>query len=399
MSDKLAKLSNLSKNYPASGIRKMFDIAAKYTSEGGGADIINMTVGEPNFDTPEYIREAAKKAIDDGFTRYSPNAGMPVFRQAVAEKYQKYSTDYTMNNVIITVGALEGLTLAILTLMNPGDEMIVQDPCFPNYFGQTMINGVKAVPVPCYEENDFAIMAADIEKAITPKTKAILLNSPSNPLGSIIPESEIRKICDLAVKYDLFIFSDEPYDSIVYDGEEFFSPGQVDEVRDRVIVMNSLSKSYAMTGWRVGYLLADAAYIPKMAQIQEGMVSCVSSFSQVAGAAALRGPQEATQNMVKEYARRRDLLIDGLNAIPGITCKKSKGSFYAFANVKAFGKTSQEFAEEMIKYAHVIAVPGSAFGSMGEGYIRFVFANSDENIIEAVKRIDAFVREHYPDVK
>ncbi len=393
MENKLDNLSNLAKQYPASGIRKMFDLAAGYDN------VINMTVGEPNFETPQYIKEAAKKAIDEGYTRYAPNAGLPIFRETVAKKYHSYWEGYTKDNVIITVGALEGMTLSILTLLNPGDEMIVPDPCFPNYFGQTMIGGVKAVRVPCYEENDFKIMAADIEKAITPKTRAILLNSPSNPLGSVLEKDDILAIAKVAKEHDLFVFSDEPYDTILYDDTEFYSIGMVDEIRDKVIIMNSLSKSYAMTGWRVGYLLADAAYIPKMAQIQEGMVSCVSTFSQMAGVAALNGPQDENRRMVKEYARRRDLLIDGLNAIPGITCKKSKGSFYAFANVKAFGKTSQEFAEEMIQYAQVVAVPGSAFGEMGEGYIRFVFANSDENIIEAVKRIDAFVREQYPDVK
>lgn len=393
MSDKINNLSNLAKAYPASGIRKMFDLAAGYDN------IINMTVGEPNFETPQYIKDAAKKAIDDGFTRYAPNAGLPLLRETIAKKYESYNASYTKDNVIITVGALEGLTLSILTLLNPGDEMIIPDPCFPNYFGQTLIAGVKAVRVPCYEENDFRIQAEDIEKAVTEKTRAILLNSPSNPLGSVLTKEDIVAIAEIAKKYDLFIFSDEPYDKILYDGTEFFSPGMIEEISDRVIIMNSLSKSYAMTGWRIGYLLTDASYIKKMAQLQEGMVSCVSTFTQMAAVAALTGPQDDLNRMIADYARRRDILIDGLNSIPGFSCKKSAGSFYAFANVKAFGKTSQEFAEELIKYARVVTVPGSAFGDMGEGYIRFVFANSDENLYEAVNRIRDFVKEHYPDIQ
>lgn len=393
MFDKSMYLSKLAQEYPASGIRKMFDIAAEYDN------VINLTVGEPNFDTPEYIKEAAKKAIDEGYTHYAPNAGLPALRETVAEKYHTYWDGYTKDNVIISVGALEGLTLSMLTLLDPGDEVIVPDPGFPNYYGQTKITGVKAVPVPIYEKNDYRIQAADIEKAVTPKTKAIILNSPSNPLGSVLTREDILAIADVAEKYDLFVFSDEPYDKILYDGAEFFSIAQVEKIRHKVIVLNSFSKSYAMTGWRIGYLLADAAYIPKMAQLQEGIVSCVSTFSQVAAVEALRGPQDDVQKMIGDYARRRDILIDGLNAVPGITCKKSPGSFYAFANIKAFGKTSQEFAEEMVRYARVVTVPGSAFGSMGEGYIRFVFANSDENLREAVRRIDAFVREHYPEIE
>lgn len=385
--------SKLAQEYPASGIRKMFEIAAKYD------DVIKLTVGEPNFDTPQYIKDAAKKAIDEGFTHYAPNAGFPALRQAVAEKYHKYWDGYTADNVIITVGALEGLTLSMLALLDPGDEVIVPDPGFPNYFGQSRIVGVVPVPCPIYEENDYRIQASDIEKVITPKTKAIILNSPSNPLGSVSTKEDILEIAELVKKYDLFVFSDEPYDQILYDGAEFFSIAQVDEVRDKVIVLNSFSKSYAMTGWRIGYFLCDAAYTTKMAQLNEGLVSCVSTFSQVAAVEALKGPQDDVKQMIADYTRRRDILIDGINAIPGFSCKKSPGSFYAFANIKAFGKTSQEFAEELIEKAGVVTVPGSAFGKMGEGYLRLVFANSDENLKEAVRRIAEFVEKYYPDVK
>ena len=387
-----ARFSKLAENYPASGIRKMFNVALQYP------DAIKLTVGEPNFDTPDYVKEAAKKAIDDGRTHYSPNAGIPELRQAVAERYQKYWDGYTADNVIVSVGALEGLTLTLMTLVDAGDEIIIPDPCFPNYYGQAMIVGAKAVPVPTYEENDYRLQAADIEKAITPKTKAIILNSPCNPTGAVLTKEDVLAIAELAKKYDLWVFSDEPYDSIVYDGVEAYSIGQVPGMQDRVVILNSFSKSYAMTGWRIGYLLAPAAYTARMAQIQEGVVSCVSTFSQVAAVEALKST-ECVADMVKDYTRRRDILIDGINAIPGFTCKKSAGSFYAFANIKAFGKTSQEFAEELVREAGVVMVPGSAFGAMGEGYVRLVFANSDENLKEAVRRIAEYVARAYPDLK
>ena len=383
------KFSKMAQNYPSSGIRKMFNLAMQHP------DAIRLTVGEPNFDTPQYVKEAAKKAIDDGVTHYSPNAGLPILREAVADRYKKYWDGCTADNVIVSVGALEGLTLAMMTLLDPDDEIIIPDPCFPNYYGQAHIVGAKAVPVPTYEENDYRIRTSDIEQAITDKTKAIILNSPCNPTGAVLTKEDVLDIAELVKKYDLWVFSDEPYDSIVYDGIEPFSMVQVPEVRDRVIVLNSFSKSYAMTGWRIGYLLAPAAYTAKMAQIQEGVVSCVCSFSQVAAAEALKST-ECVEAMAKDYARRRDILIDGINAIPGFTCKKSPGSFYAFANIKAFGKSSQEFAEELLEKAKVVTVPGSAFGRMGEGYLRMVFANSDENLTEAVRRIDRYVRKAYP---
>ena len=386
------RMSDRARNYPASGIRKMFNLATQYP------DAIKLTVGEPNFDTPDYIKEAAKKAIDEGMTHYAPNAGLPALREAIANRYKKYWDGYTAENVIVSVGALEGLTLALMTLLDPEDEIIVPDPCFPNYFGQAEIIGAKAVPVPTYEENEYRIQAADIEKAITPKTRAIILNSPCNPTGAVLTKEDILAIAELVKKHDLWVFSDEPYDSIVYDGVEAFSMAQVPEVRDHVIVLNSFSKSYAMTGWRIGYLLAPAEYTTKMAQLQEGVVSCVSTFSQVAAAEALKST-ECVDSMVKDYTRRRDILIDGINAIPGFSCKKSAGSFYAFANIKAFGKSSQEFAEELLENAKVVVVPGSAFGDMGEGYLRLVFANSDENLKEAVRRIDEYVRKAYPDMK
>lgn len=385
----MSYLSDIALNYPASGIRKMFDLAQKYD------DVVKLTVGEPNFDTPQNIKNAAKRAIDEGYTHYSPNAGLPELREAIAKEYLKYSRDYTLENVMITVGGMEAITMCLIATVNLGDEVIIPDPCFPNYVGQVMVAGAKPVSVPVYEENDFSIKAEDIEKAITPKTKAILLNSPSNPLGSVITKEEIIKIAELVKKYDLIVYSDEVYDKIIFDDFEYFSIAQIPEVRDQVLVINSFSKSHAMTGWRIGYIVGHKDIISAMPKLQEGIVSCVSTFTQRAALEALQGSQDEVKKMHSDYLRRRDILIDGLNSIPGISCKKSPGSFYAFANIKALGVSSEQFAEDLVKHARVVVVPGSAFGSMGEGYFRTVFANSDENLKEAVRRIDEYVRKTY----
>ena len=371
------RISQRAKQYPASGIRKMFDLAAQYP------EAIKLTVGEPNFDTPQYIKDSAKRALDEGQTHYAPNAGTTELREAVAAKYRKqYWEGYTKDHVIITVGAMEGLFLAMMTLLDPGDEILVPDPCFPNYYGQASCIGARAVPVPTYEEYNYRIQAADIEKAVTPRTRAILL-----------------AIAKVAKTHDLWVLTDEPYDAVVYDGIQPYSMAQVPEMQDRVMVLNSFSKSYAMTGWRIGYLVApEPGYIKKMAQLQDGVASCVSTFIQAAAVEALKSTACVDQ-MVADYTRRRDILVDGLNAIPGITCKKSAGSFYAFPNIKAFGKTSQAFAEELLENAGVVTVPGSAFGDMGEGYLRLVFANSDENLKEAVRRISDYVARAYPGIK
>ncbi|MDR1796401.1 MAG: aminotransferase class I/II-fold pyridoxal phosphate-dependent enzyme [Clostridiales Family XIII bacterium] len=380
-------LSSIALSYPASGIRKMFDIALGYP------DAIKLTVGEPNFDTPENIVEAAKRALDEGYTRYNPNQGMPELREAIAAGYrERYGLPAGADNVMITVGAMEAITLGLIATVNHGDEVLVPNPCFPNYVGQILVAGAVPVPVPVYEENDFNIQAADIEKAVTPRTKALLLNSPSNPLGAVLTRKEIEEIAKVVKKHDLLVFSDEVYDKILFDGDSCYSIAQVEDVRDHVIIINSFSKTYAMTGWRIGYAVAEKSLVSVMPRIQEGIVSCVSTFSQRAALEAITGTQAPFEGMLRDYARRRDIVVDGLNRIPGISCKKPPGSFYAFPSIKELGVTSQQFAEDLVTQAGVVAVPGSAFGTMGEGYLRVVFANSDENLIEAVRRIEGYVK-------
>ena len=383
-------LSQVARDYPRSGIRRMFDLAVEYD------DVVSLCLGEPNFDTPAHIVEAAKEALDQGLTHYTPNAGLVELRQAVAAKYERdFGLNYTVDNVMITVGAMEALYLAMVTTVNPGDEVIVPDPCFPAYLGQIMLLGAKAVPVPVREENGFRLQAGDVENAITPRTKAILLNSPSNPLGSVLGREDLEALAQVVTRHDLLVYSDEVYEKIIYEGCSHYSIAQLPDMMERTIVINSFSKTYAMTGWRIGYLLADGEIVGQMPKIQEGIASCLAAFVQKAAVAALNGPNEPVQQMVNDYTRRRSILIDGLNQIPGFRCQKSPGTFYAFPNIKAFGKSSQEFAEELLHEARVVTVPVSAFGSMGEGFLRLSFANSDENLREAVRRIAEHIRKKY----
>ena len=384
-------LSKIASNYPASGIRYMFDLAAQYDN------LINLGVGEPNFETPNHIKESAKKAIDEGFTHYVANAGILELRQAIVDKYKReFGLEYTAENVMVSMGAMEAIILTLVTIINPGDEVIVTNPCYPNYLGQIMIVGGKVVPVPVYEENEFKLQPEDLEKAVTPKTKAIFLNSPNNPVGAVLDKEDLEALAEVVQKHNLIVISDEVYEKILFDGHIHFSMSQIPQLKDKVIIINSFSKTYAMTGWRIGYaVVGDKDIISRMPKLQEGLTSCVSSFIQKAAVEAINGPQDAVSQMVADYKRRRDILIDGLNTIPGIKCMKSQGSFYAFLNIKAFGKTSFDFAVELLKEAGVVGVPGSAFGSMGEGYLRLSFANSDENLKEAVSRIAEYVRGKY----
>jgi aminotransferase len=377
-------------NYPRSGIRVMFDLALKYP------DAINLSLGEPNFETPDHIKQAAIEAIQAGITKYNPNAGLYELRQAIADKYtREFGFNYAPENIMVAVGGMEAIFLALATIMDIGDEIIVPDPGYPNYSGTVTILGGKVVKVPLYEKNDFRLKPQDLEKVITPRTKALILNYPTNPLGAVLAKEDVEDLASIVKKHDIMVISDEVYDKIIYDDNIHYSIGQIEDIRKQVLVVNSMSKTYAMTGWRVGFVVGDEEIIGNMPKLQEGVTACLPPFIQKAAIAALNGPQEVVSEMVDHYRRRRGILIEGLNSIKGFKCLKSGGSFYAFVNIKAFGKTSQEFAIEILKEAGVVCVPGSAFGEMGEGYIRFSFANSDENLQEAVRRIREYIEKKY----
>jgi aminotransferase len=370
-------LSDRAKQYPASLIRQMFEMANQYDN------VVKLTVGEPNFDTPQHIKEAGNKAIYENHTHYVSNAGLIELRQAIADKCtREFQGEYHAHNVMVSFGGMEAIFLSLAATINPGDEVIVTDPSYPNYLGQIAMFGGKIVRVPVYEENHFKLRARDVEKA-------------SNPLGAVLEQQDIEELAEVVARHNLIVYSDEVYDKIIYDGHTHFSMARIPEVRDRVLVINSFSKSYAMTGWRVGYVVGNKDIISCMPIIQEGTASCVPPFIQKAAIEAINGPQAAIEEMVNHYKRRREILIGGLNEIQGFSCKMSPGSFYAYPNIKSFGKPSEEFAMELLQEAGVAVIPGTAFGSMGEGYLRFSFANSDENLKEAVQRIKAHVTKRY----
>lgn len=366
-----------------------------------GLDVIGFGAGEPDFPTPDHIKEAGIQAIQNNDTKYTPSAGTVELRKAVCQRLKEdCGVDYEPSQISVSSGAKPCVYTALRALVDPGDEVILPAPYWVSYIELIRMVGGVPVVVEASEAEHFKITPEKLVAAITPKTKCMILNNPSNPTGMMYSRSELEAIAKVCVENDLYVISDEIYYHLVYDNEEFVSLAAISpEIKERTLLINGVSKSYAMTGWRIGYLVApEPGYIKKMAQLQEGVASCVSTFTQAAAVEALKSTACVDQ-MVADYTRRRDILVDGLNAIPGITCKKSAGSFYAFPNIKAFGKTSQAFAEELLENAGVVTVPGSAFGDMGEGYLRLVFANSDENLKEAVRRIADYVARAYPGIK
>ena len=380
-------LSNLTMNYPVSGIRAMFDLAADYP----GA--INLCNGEPNFETPEHIKESCIKALREGRTKYGTEPGLPAMREAVANKYTKqFSRPYDIDNVMITLGGVEGIFMALMTILNPGDEVIIPDPAYTCYMGQALTLGGVPVRVPLYEEHGFRLQPEDLERAITPKTKAIIITYPSNPLGAVLDRADGEALAKVIEKHNVMVISDEVYEKIIFDGREHFSLAQIESIKDKVLVVNSLSKTYAMTGWRLGYVVGtDKDIMRHMFKMQQAVASCLPIFTMQAGADAINGPQDCVEDMRRQYEHRRDLLYNGLKEIPGMKPFRTEGSFCTFINIKDFGVSSWEFSKELLVNAGVMTIAGTAFGEMGEGYLRICFANSDENIVEGVKRIREYV--------
>ena len=357
------KISDRASKSPASGIRYMFELAKEYP------DVVNLCIGEPGFSTPEHIILAACEALKEGYTKYTSNAGIFELRAVLAEKL--YNDNGIVadpaKNIIVTTGAGEAIMLSLLVLVNPGDEVIIPDPCWPNYYGHIRVAQGIPVPVRTSEKNAFSLTAEAVAQALTEKTKVIIVNSPSNPTGAIVGEKNLREIGALAKKHHVMILSDEPYEKLIYDNCCNFSLGSVETLRDHVITVNSFSKTYAMTGWRVGYAAGPKFVIEPMVKLQENLSSCVNSAAQRAGIAALKGPQNDVWQMIEEYRRRRDVLIEGVRKIPGFSIVPPRGAFYAFVNIKDWGMTSVQVAEKLLKEVQVATTPGSAFGDAGEG--------------------------------
>ncbi len=372
------------------GTETAFEVLVKARAlEAQGKNIVHLEIGEPDFDTPKNIVEAAKDALDKGFTHYGPSAGLLPARQAIAEYVTKTRPGFscTPEEVVITPGAKPIMFYAIMALVDEGDEVVYPSPGFPIY--ESMINfvGGKAVPLPLKESKEFRFDIADLEARITPKTKMLIVNTPGNPTGGILTKEDIEAIAALAIKHDIVVFSDEIYSRIVYDGFEHFSFLQVPGMKERTIMLDGYSKTFAMTGWRLGYGVMPKDIATIIAKLQTNCASCTSSFTQMAGIEALTGPQESVEGMVAEFKRRRDAIVDGLNSIPGFRCLRPQGAFYVFPNIEGTGMRSQEIADFLLNTAGVACLSGTAFGAEGEGFIRFSYATSIENINEAIKRI------------
>jgi aspartate/methionine/tyrosine aminotransferase len=371
------------------GTETAFQTLAKAKElERQGKSIIHLEIGEPDFDTPEHIRDAAKKALDDGFTHYGASAGQLETREAIARhQTERQGYDVSPDNVIVTPGGKPVMFFTIMALIEEGDEVIYPNPGFPIY--ESMINymGGTAVPMQLNEETGYN---ADIEKLrslVTPRTKLMIVNSPNNPCGSVIPEADLEKIAKMAVENDITVMADEIYKDMYYGDQEHVSITKFPGMRERTVVLDGFSKSYAMTGWRLGYGVFPEFLVEPVTRLMTNSVSCTSVHTQMAGIAALEGPQESVGLMMEEFTKRRDLVVAGLNSLPGVTCPTPKGAFYAFPNIRNTGLSSHEFAEKAMYEAGVALLAGSAFGEFGDGYVRISFANSQENLSEAIERL------------
>ncbi len=369
-----------------SGIRVMFALADEI--EG----VINLGIGQPDFDTPLHIREAAKIALDEGYTRYPPAKGFLDLRQAIAEKLRlknKIHADPD-TNIFVAVGAMQVIFNAILHLIEPGEEVMVIDPGY-DYYSQIGLFGGLPVRIPAREENGFKVDPVDVKKAVTPKTKMMIINTPANPTGALLDEGILDALAEIAQHHGVLVLADEPYEDIVFDGNKHYSIGAIDGMQDLTISAFTLSKSYAMTGWRVGYAVAPKSVIDEMEKLMEHMVSGVTAMAQRAALAAITGPQTCVEEMLKAYDRRRRIVYEGLNAIDGISCLMPESTFYAFPNIKSIGMSSWDFAKFLVKEHKVALVPGSIFGRNGEGYLRLSFAAGSEQLTEGLSRIKAGV--------
>jgi len=378
------------------GTETAFEVLAKAKAlEKQGKDVVHLEIGEPDFDTPKNIKEAATRALNAGYTHYTPSAGIPELRQAIADYISKTrNIPVSPEEVVVTPGAKPIMFFSILALVNPNEEVLYPNPGFPIY--ESLINfvGAKPVPIPLKEENDFSIDPEYVKKMITKKTKMIIINSPENPTGGVITREQLKVIADyIADRDDVFVLADEIYSRIVYEGKHE-SITQFAGMKDKTILLDGFSKTYAMTGWRLGYGVMRKDLALKVAQLMTNSNSCTCAFTQMAGVEALTGSQKEPERMDAEFKKRREVIVSGLNNIEGITCKKPHGAFYVFPNITGTGMDCRKLGDHLLYNAGVAVLPGTSFGQYGEGYLRLSFANSVENIKKALDRIAKAVKKH-----
>jgi len=375
------------KNVKLSGIRRFFNLAQKTP------DCINLSVGEPDFCPPARVLNAGAKAAECGKTHYEPTNGIFELREALAVKAsQDYDLTYDPNSeIIITVGGTEAIFAGLFGLVNPGDEVLVPNPGFVVYDPCIRLAEGKPVSVPLHERDGFKMSPQDVTSLITDRSRVMILNYPNNPTGSVLSYDEIAELAKIAVERDLIVISDEVYEKVVYDGNKHYSPASFPGMRERTLIVNSFSKTYAMTGLRVGYVYGPKELISALWLVHQYAVACVDSISQYTALEALTGPQDYVREMIAEFDRRRHLVYDRLQEIGGFNCSLPKGAFYVFPNVEACKLSSEQFADFLADKAHVATVPGSSFGSMGEGHIRISYAAAYGELEKALDRIEKSV--------
>jgi aspartate/methionine/tyrosine aminotransferase len=370
------------------GTESAFEVLARAKAlERQGREIIHLEIGEPDFDTPEHIRAEAKRALDAGATHYGPAAGLPELRAAIAKHVaETRGVTVAPDEVVVTPGAKPIMFFTILALVNRGDEVIYPNPGFPIYESVINFVGGIPVPIPLLEETGFGFDLDLFEKRVSRKTRLIIINSPQNPTGGVLEKAEIERIADIARTLEIPVLTDEVYRQFLYEGE-FFSIASLPGMREQCIILDGFSKTFAMTGWRLGYGVVPIALAEHLTRLMVNTVSCTAAFSQLAGIAALEGDQTAVGRMVAEFKRRRDLVVEGLNRMPGVSCRSPRGAFYVFPNVTRLRRKAGEVADRLMQDAGVAVLPGTAFGEHGEGYLRLSYANSESNLRTALSHM------------
>jgi len=375
------------------GTESAFEVSARARAlEATGRSIIHLQIGEPDFDTPANVREAAKAALDAGATHYPPFPGIPRLREAIAaDATARKGFPVEPSNVFVTVGGKGVMLYAILGLVDPGDDVLVPDPGYPIYESLTRFVGGNPIPVPIRMENDFRLDVDELASLVTPRTRGLVINSPANPTGGVLTRGDLERIADLAIRRDLWVLDDEIYSRILYDGADHVSIASLPGMAERTIVLDGFSKTFAMTGWRMGYAIVPDALVKTYGQLIINTISGVATFAQEGAVEALNGPQDDVDAMVVEFRARRDLIVAGLNAIPGIECRRPVGAFYVFPSIAGTGLSGADLAERLLQEAGVCVLPGSAFGQYGDDHIRISYANSQANLTEALGRMRTLV--------
>ncbi len=379
------------------GTETAFEVLVRAKAlEAAGQSIIHLEIGEPDFDTPEHIKEAAIRALRDGHTHYTPAAGLREAREAIAEHVGALrGITVDPEEVVITPGAKPVMFFVLMALVNPGDEVIYPDPGFPIYESVARFVGGRPVPWVLREDREFRADPEELRALMTPRTKLIIVNSPHNPAASVLARRDLEAIAEIVRGRPVTVLADEIYGRILYEGA-FASLASIREVRGQTVILDGFSKAYAMTGWRLGYGVMRPEFASRITQLMVNSNSCTAAFTQIAGIAALRGPQDGVGRMVAEFRRRRDVIVDGLNALPGVTCLRPPGAFYAFPNVRKIDPDSSRLQEYLLREAGVAVLSGTAFGAHGEGYLRLSYANSVEALTEALERIRRAVSRYAP---